>query len=234
MRDSLKSVLGSVIVHFIAGVCLISLGKWPISPTKKQDESTCVSLVWKGECKAQSSMLEVLTLKSSSVPVAVGVGALKSKEQEARVKTQPIPEKKIVTLAIPKKFSKPFKLSEKQDHSTFVPVSLQKPSPGVVHSLKGGTEEGAFREPAAKLTPVYAPKPHYPEEARRLRQEGVALVRVWLTKDGRVLRCVLVQTTGFQSLDGQALKAVSLWRFRVASGFVESALVPVRFSLVDN
>lgn len=238
MKEILKAVLGATTVHLMAAACLISLNESPLSSARLQDQNTCVSLVWQGEKNAKGGKLDLITQKTSSTsgaPLdASDARAPKSKDHDVCVKTHPATrQKKVATRAISKSPQRRYRSGE-NNQSAFVPAALKNTSQISADPLKNVSEGGVTQRSVAKLIPVHMPKPVYPEDARRLRQEGVALVRVWLTKDARVLRCALVRTTGFQSLDRAALRAASLWRFCVMAGTVESALVPVRFSLINE
>jgi protein TonB len=79
------------------------------------------------------------------------------------------------------------------------------------------------------------PKPDYPAEARRERQEGVVLVSVEVGADGRAGEVSLGRSSGFALLDAAAVEAVRRWSFAPAeeAGVPVSSRVevPVRFSL---
>jgi len=48
----------------------------------------------------------------------------------------------------------------------------------------------------------------YPSRARRLGEEGTAIVRFEVAPDGRVLRATIHKSSGFDSLDDAALRMV--------------------------
>jgi protein TonB len=74
------------------------------------------------------------------------------------------------------------------------------------------------------------PPPGYPQQSRRLGEEGQVLIRVQVSADGKVLSVELKQSSGFERLDQAALKAVAKYRF-TAIGHVSSVVVPVKFKL---
>jgi len=79
------------------------------------------------------------------------------------------------------------------------------------------------------------PQPPYPEEARREEQEGVVLLDVLVSAEGRAMKVTVKRSSGVRILDQSAVSAVRAWSFepgRVggvpAIGHVD---VPVRFRL---
>ena len=79
------------------------------------------------------------------------------------------------------------------------------------------------------------PPPEYPVEARRLHQEGVALLGVEVSAEGRPTSVHIKRSSGVPVLDQAALDAVRRWTFepaRIGGLPVASSVdVPLRFSL---
>ena len=75
--------------------------------------------------------------------------------------------------------------------------------------------------PAAPLATgpvlVAAPVPEYPLIARRLKLEGSVLLRIHISARGLLLRCELVESSGYTRLDSAALEAVKAWTFLPAT-----------------
>lgn len=105
----------------------------------------------------------------------------------------------------------------------------------------------AVINPAPPLTPVVSlrpsfvtppPAPRYPNVARRRNQQGVVRVEVHLDERGQQLKCVLIRSSGVDSLDQAALEAVTQWRFRpeiVDGRAVPSRVeIPIEFALTAN
>ena len=82
---------------------------------------------------------------------------------------------------------------------------------------------------------LFNPKPVYPVEARRRREEGLVILAVQVSQEGFPSRVQIVQSSKFQLLDEAAVQAVSQWRFtpaRIGTLAVTSQIeVPIRFRL---
>ena len=79
------------------------------------------------------------------------------------------------------------------------------------------------------------PKPDYPPEARRRKQQGLVVLNVFITGEGRPQRVEVAQSSGHALLDAAALEAVRQWRFspaRIGNLPIASQVeVPIRFKL---
>jgi periplasmic protein TonB len=83
---------------------------------------------------------------------------------------------------------------------------------------------------------IHNPKPHYPLASRRLREQGLVVVKLCVNEQGIVGEAVVSKGSGFQNLDQSALKALSQWRFNpIASNstniFSQCFKTPVQFTL---
>ena len=93
------------------------------------------------------------------------------------------------------------------------------------------------RQPEVRAAPNYRknPEPLYPAAARRRREQGLVLLTVKVTAQGRAANVELKQTSGFPTLDDAALRAVREWEFepaRLGGLPVDSQIeVPVRYQL---
>lgn len=134
------------------------------------------------------------------------------------------------------------------------PPQHEKPRPRPRASATGRRQEAASHLPNAAVangtgkgaggngTNTHAlyrsnPRPEYPEDARRMRQEGLVVLSVEVGADGRVIDLSLKRSSGVNSLDEAAMHAVRRWLFepaRAAGIPVSSRVdVPVRFRLSD-
>ena len=117
------------------------------------------------------------------------------------------------------------------------------PAPATLASAATGPEKTPVPPSTAtvgtRATPVYRvnPDPAYPASARRRRQEGLVLLAVTVTPQGRAARVEVKQSSGHPALDTAAQQAVRAWEFtpgQAGATPVESDIeVPVRFTLKD-
>jgi len=120
---------------------------------------------------------------------------------------------------------------EEQRHSR--PSASQSASTaGAVGATSHGGAGGALSSRVGYLS---NPKPDYPEEAKRLHEEGVVLLDVLVDANGRAGEVSVSRSSGFAVLDDAAVQAVKRWIFEPArtGGVAVSSRVkvPVRFSL---
>ena len=111
------------------------------------------------------------------------------------------------------------------------PKSVATPAPS--NAPAGPASSGAQALPSYYLNPP----PHYPEDARRAKQEGLVVLKVSVDDTGKVSAVELFHSSGFPQLDASAQQGVSEWRFKpaqVAGMKVSSQVnVPVLFRLRD-
>lgn len=78
-------------------------------------------------------------------------------------------------------------------------------------------------------------QPRYPEQARQYGWQGMVLLRIKVGLDGRISRVEIVQSSGFEVLDDEAVRTVQSWRGSPATRRgqpVETVeILPVRFRL---
>ncbi|KRA84415.1 energy transducer TonB [Altererythrobacter sp. Root672] len=80
--------------------------------------------------------------------------------------------------------------------------------------------------------------PSYPNVSRRKREEGMVVLRLVITEDGRVETVSVSRTSGFPALDEAAMAAVRKWRWsptlRDGRPVSITGLVRIPFSLKDS
>ena len=116
---------------------------------------------------------------------------------------------------------------------------VAKPAPAPRGGPASGTgAPGVSAGPdLANTKPRYRsnPRPDYPAEARRLRQQGRVLIEVEVSATGQPASVSLKRSSGVASLDAAALAAVRRWTFEPArtAGVPVTARVevPVQFDL---
>jgi TonB family protein len=79
---------------------------------------------------------------------------------------------------------------------------------------------------AGDAVALYKPLPAYPNEARRKSIEGVVILEYTIEKDGACTGIVVVESSGFTSLDEAAIRAVQCWKYQPAA---EAAKDRIRF-----
>ncbi len=117
------------------------------------------------------------------------------------------------------------------------PVSQTEFHGDASSAKRGADATAAQARPSVEAKPNYLknPEPDYPELARRRHEEGLVLLAVNVTAQGRAGRVEIKKSSGFSLLDDAAAQAVRNWEFepaRIGSLALESDIVvPVRFEL---
>lgn len=92
------------------------------------------------------------------------------------------------------------------------------------------SERDYWRGPRWMRDAIFAPKPEYPYNDRRLHHEGTALFRLTIDpKTGSTTNVAMIKSTGFPKLDDEAFNVVRRWRWR--PGKWKEVGVPVVFTL---
>ena len=108
-----------------------------------------------------------------------------------------------------------------------------RPSEGspVSSSERGGGHSLSFIPRQA----IHNPKPIYPLLSRKLREQGLVMIKLCVNQSGFVDEASVSRSSGFQSLDRSALATLSQWRFLPLSSALNSSSqcfqAPVHFSL---
>jgi protein TonB len=102
--------------------------------------------------------------------------------------------------------------------------------PGVTNDISGDIPVSP--DPSAPNLP-----PRYPADAARRGEEGVVVLVVRVTPDGRAGSVSVASSSGFVALDQAALRAVAFWHFRPeldGAGTPVSSRMPIRINFVLN
>ncbi|MFZ9671064.1 MAG: energy transducer TonB, partial [Burkholderiaceae bacterium] len=121
------------------------------------------------------------------------------------------------------------------------PESVKKVEPSPVVEQKTDTKANQEAAASEVIQPKFDadylnnPKPGYPSISRRLGEEGVVMLRVYVSAQGTPDQIQLLKSSGFARLDQAAQEAVGRWRFVPArQGKIATAAwvqVPVSFQL---
>ncbi len=177
---------------------------------------------------------------------------------------QPEPEKKIVKKQVVKKDAvkkkvvekkpEPVKQSKPKAVEPTKTVTKQKVQPEAKpkkktepvkketvaqQSAPASQSKGATSQPVLVDKPTFVSQPtqppRYPRSAQRRGIEGVALYEIWLDENGNQIKQVLIESSGTESLDASALRAIKQWQFtpHISGGLkvAHRVQVPVRFKL---
>jgi len=95
-----------------------------------------------------------------------------------------------------------------------------------------------YQSPSFNAAYLNNPAPNYPPISRRLGEQGLVLLRVQVTQDGKAASVELQTGSGSSRLDQAALEAVKKWQFvpakRGEQSVSASVVVPVRFSIEEG
>ena len=96
--------------------------------------------------------------------------------------------------------------------------------------------EAAPESGAISRQKIHGSKPIYPLSSRRLREEGLVLVKLCVNPRGAVEKVDVIRSSGYQSLDNSALHALVKWKFAASldsldSNALDCFRLPVQFTL---
>ncbi|MFW8631686.1 energy transducer TonB [Vibrio natriegens] len=166
----------------------------------------------------------VITPKEASKPVVAKKPLPKPPE-----KTQVDQPQKQVKPNTPK----PKTIKPKVKETSTEPASVEKPQTET--PAKNSAQDS---KPMLVKKPKFSAKPTpvtYPRIARKRGLQGKVLVEVWLDEKGNQVKQVLLESSGHQVLDQQALSTIKEWRFsqQVAQGqaIAHRVQIPINFQL---
>ena len=152
--------------------------------------------------------------------------------------------KKVVEAPPPSPFSGLFDSVDSSQETSFIPEGIaalsRKTEAAPVKAVEDSSSSSSAVDNADALTearPLYRqnPAPDYPRLARRRGYQGTVILAVMVEKTGRVKDVKLDKSSGHDSLDRAAKRAVKGWRFdpgRHGDDPVDMWVkVPVRFQL---
>ncbi|WP_203342771.1 TonB family protein [Vibrio diabolicus] len=157
------------------------------------------------------------------------------KKKVVEKKTEPVKQSKPKTVepakAVTKQENQPEAKPKKKTEPAKKEMVAQQTAPA--SKSKGATSQPILVD---KPTFVNQPtQPRYPRSAQRRGIEGVALYEIWLDENGNQIKQVLIESSGTESLDASALRAIKQWQFtpHISGGLkvAHRVQVPVRFKL---
>ena len=132
------------------------------------------------------------------------------------------PKKKSKEATTEKKITKESKLVEQKQ-------SKKKPKQTAKKNTKIEAKEIKSLEPA--LFKEKPQMPNYPKLAINRKYQGKATLELLLDENGKVLKSVVINSTGFKILDKEALSATLLWQFNLKKVQAKKIQVPISFKL---
>ncbi|KPC49391.1 energy transducer TonB [Amantichitinum ursilacus] len=146
------------------------------------------------------------------------------------VKHQPVP-KPIAPIPVAKPNEVATEPQQPKAEPTAAPAPVAPPAP------PRPAEPAPVTQPRVEASASGNRQPVYPAISRKLAEEGVVMLEVYVRVDGLVGDIRVKQSSGYSRLDNAALDAVRKWKFTPAKqGGQPIAMwygLPVRFSLVD-
>jgi periplasmic protein TonB len=166
-------------------------------------------------------------ITTEAAPQAVTLFADAPKQTpEQPLNHRPVISRDVSTLRVPR----PEIMLADPPSSTAIAASTSAPISNAVT-----TPQPVPSQPRFDADYLNNPVPRYPPLSRRLREEGVVMLRVYVLPSGLPDAVELKRSSGSARLDESALSAVRQWRFIPArSGDVAVAawvVVPIAFSL---
>lgn len=109
------------------------------------------------------------------------------------------------------------------------------PRPSEESSVSTSGRGGGHSSRLISIQVLYNPKPIYPLSSRKLREQGLVMIKLCVNQGGFVDEASVSKSSGFQSLDRSALATLSQWRFLPLSSAPNQSSqcfqAPVHFSL---
>ena len=132
--------------------------------------------------------------------------------------TTPMPDMPVIEIPV----------AAPSEHAITVPVRQQ---------VAAAAEQGDRNTPklVASVEYLREPSPHYPPQSRKLREQGLVVLRVLIDEKGSACNIEIESSSGYARLDVAAREAVARAAFRpyIEDGTPRRALVriPIEFSL---
>ena len=100
---------------------------------------------------------------------------------------------------------------------------------------KASIDKASYVPASSNVAYFHNPTPRYPSAAKRRGMQGLVELRVTVNSHGQPVSVEVKQSSGFQLLDREAIKAIRQWRFQPAQragiAVAGEVLVPVHYRL---
>jgi len=187
--------------------------------------------------------------KPITKPEPVKTAVIVQKAKPAQVQKQKPVVKKVASVPEPepKPQAKPLLVPRSEPEPELEPVqaAVETQPPLAIATVAEPVEalqprqaviaEESYVPPSSNVAYYHNPKPRYPMAAKRRGMEGVVELRVMVDSRGNPAAIEIKQSSGFQVLDREAIKAVWKWRFQAAKraglAVAGEVIVPVRYQL---
>lgn len=114
-------------------------------------------------------------------------------------------------------------------------AQVTKPAPSGINSVQKPADTSRWQ---AQLESMLRKHKQYPMVARRMRQEGIVTVEAHFSAHGELIRCMVIISSGFKSLDEAALALVrqtaDLVRASDQPGRSAELRIPIAFELKES
>jgi protein TonB len=105
------------------------------------------------------------------------------------------------------------RLTREPDETTTWPSDTYPSDNAVASDAASVVDEPVLTLPSSHAPGLNNPQPNYPSLSRRLHEQGLVIIRVWVTPQGQAQRGEISTSSGFDRLDQEALQTVLRWRF---------------------
>lgn len=186
--------------------------------------------------------IEVALGSAPPTPASTPPAPARRAVTKARPKTAPAPAPRPTTAESPPSVADETPAPPSDEPATTAPASHAPAPSASADDAPAAASEAASNAVSGAAPSVgqlpyarYAPRPPYPEAARRQTQEGKVRVRVLIGEDGTVRQTRLAASSGYPELDRAALETLPRWRFsparRDGKAIDAWVVVPVVFAL---
>ena len=193
---------------------------------------------------------ESLPIETPPEPIMISlVSAPQATPEKPMPVAQPVAKEQKPVKKIVKPVTKPVVPLVKQASQPVTPPVEQTSAPAATTDAPVAQQETkttnnkpadtqTYQSPNFNAAYLNNPAPNYPAISRRLGEEGLVLLQVQVTADGKADSVELKTGSGSDRLDEAALEAVKKWRFvpakRGDQAVSASVVVPVKFSIEEG